>query len=78
MALTARNEKLLTLLTERFPGVFVAAPELIRPLKVGMRADLEAALPEVPPRELRDFLACYCGRTYYPSALAACRTSAIH
>lgn len=55
-------------LAVQFPSTFkLDAPV---PLKVGIRADLAAALPEKDPRIVNAFLAWYCGRKVYLHCLA--------
>ena len=57
------------LLRERFPKAFPADYDDLLPLKVGLLADLQRALPEVDPTLLRRALANHVGRDGYLLAL---------
>lgn len=55
-----------------FPKCFVPKGDTRkRPLKIGIRADLLAALPEIDPRDLRDTLIDYCQGPSYRAVLTA-------
>jgi len=59
-------------LAAAFPQTFVLEKHLAhRPLKIGIAADLRAALPELPSRVLARALAAYAKRIMYLQALTA-------
>jgi sRNA-binding protein len=59
-------------LAAAFPQTFVLEKHLAhRPLKIGIAADLRAALPELPSRGLARALAAYAKRIMYLQALTA-------
>lgn len=61
--------KALALMHERFPSAFAAVPEQTRPLKVGIRADLLQALPDLPEEAIGKALACHCRLKRYLRAV---------
>lgn len=66
--MTKRTE-LLAILTAHFPAAFPPEPKAIRPLKVGIHQDIQAALPEVDPKALRQALARHTRRLAYLRAV---------
>jgi sRNA-binding protein len=54
-----------TQLAEGCPGIAAFDRGAIRPLKIGIREDIEARFPDVPRRTIKRFLAEYCGRGVY-------------
>jgi ProP effector len=56
-------------LTEHYPAAFPRERPDIRPLKIGIREDIQAAHPELDPGEARRMLACWCGRPSYQRAV---------
>jgi sRNA-binding protein len=61
---------LITTLTERFPKAFPADPQAIKPLKIGIDADIRKACPELNEKLLRQVLAGHTQRYSYLKALA--------
>jgi len=58
-------------LVRRFPRCFVAEDETPRPLKIGIKADIVAALPDVNPHDLINTLTAYCTAPAYYTAMIA-------
>jgi len=62
---SAEIRRVVDQLTERFPNCFRPNGEQKRPLKIGIRDDILAAMPEVDPKKLSAALAHYVRRKSY-------------
>ena len=65
----AETKRILTELTERWPGVFNVKQPV--PLAIGIDGELLAAMPEITNAQLRRVLAQWCNRPCYLRALIA-------
>lgn len=66
-----RPDVVRPVLVERFPLAFMPAGMPKKPLKIGIREDLEASMPDFQRFELRLALADYCGGPTYLRSLVA-------
>lgn len=67
-AIVARTRAILA---ERFPHAILpkGSPHAKRPLKIGIRADIRAAAPDLPAKHVVMTLRDYCGGSQYLRAL---------
>jgi sRNA-binding protein len=61
----------IAMLAQRFPAAFVVYEQRRKPLKIGVRNDIVAALPHLDPRRLQRALQVYTSTSGYLSAMHA-------
>jgi sRNA-binding protein len=54
----------IAVLCEKFPKAFILYEQRRRPLKIGVRRDIEAALPTLTTKELGTALFCYTANRF--------------
>ncbi len=66
----SKKKALIEALATKFPKAFPADPQAIRPLKIGIDADIRKACPDLDEKLLQQVLASHTQRYSYLKALA--------